>query len=334
MASSACGGSGGQTKTVTLLTYDAFTEPEALKQFTTTTGIQVKVAKGGDAGTLVNKAILTAGRPEGDVLWGLDNTLLSRALDKQLFVPYTARDLSKLDPAATDLVPGHEVTPVDTGDVCLNYDKEWFARKGLKPPASLDDLADSAYDGLTVVENPSTSSPGLAFLLATVARFGDPGFVDYWRALRANEVLVVEDWDTAYYSSFTAGGSGGARPIVVSYATSPPATIYYAKDPKPSVPTTASVDASCFSQVEFAGVLRGAKHQPEARSLIDFLVGLQFQNELPLSNFVYPARTDATLPDLFVKFARPVPDPLTVSPDDITAHRDQWIDQWTDAVLR
>jgi thiamine transport system substrate-binding protein len=185
-----------------------------------------------------------------------------------------------------------------------------------------------------VVENPATSSPGLAFLLATIAHSGDPGFVDYWSALRTNNVLVVDDWDTAYYSSFTAGGSDGARPIVVSYSTSPPATIYYAKEPKPTEPTTASVNTSCFGQVEFAGILRGTKHTAEARKLIDFLVGLDFQNDLPLSNFVYPARTDATLPDLFVHFAPPVQKPLTIAPAEITAHRDQWIKQWTNAVLR
>ena len=330
----ACSSNGGQPAALTLLTYDAFTTPDALASFTKQTGIEVKVAKSGDAGTLVNKAILTAGRPEGDVLWGVDNTLLSRALDADLFVPFEAADLAQLDPSATALVPDHQVTPVDTGDVCLNYDKAWFASHGVAPPTSLDDLSRPEYDKLLVVENPATSSPGLAFLLATVAHFGEQGFVDYWKALRQNGVQVVDDWNTAYESSFTAGGGGGARPIVVSYASSPPATIYYAEDPKPTEPTTASVDASCFRQVEFAGMLRGTKHAKEARQLIDFLVGKEFQDELPLSNFVYPTRTDATLPDLFVKFGRPVADPLTISPEDIAAHRDEWIKQWTDAVLR
>ena len=227
---------------LTLLTYDAFTEPDALAQFTKETGIAVKVAKSGDAGTLVNKAILTAGKPEGDVLWGVDNTLLSRAVDGKVFTPYQSSELGQLAPDAVGLVPGHEVTPVDTGDVCLNFDKGWFADKGLRPPQTFEDLIDPAYKGLLVVQNPASSSPGLAFLLATVAHFGDPGYEQFWAKLRANDVAVVEDWDTAYYSSFTAGGGQGDRPIVVSYASSPPATIYYADDPKPTTPTTASVD--------------------------------------------------------------------------------------------
>jgi thiamine transport system substrate-binding protein len=330
----ACSSGGDQPASLTLLTYDAFTTPDALADFTKDTGIEVKVAKSGDAGTLVNKAILTAGEPEGDVLWGVDNTLLSRALTADLFVPYEASDLGDLDPASVALAPDHQVTPVDTGDVCLNYDKAWFASKGIAPPTTLDVLTAPEYKDLLVVENPATSSPGLAFLLATVAHFGEQGFVDYWTALRQNGVKVVDDWNTAYESSFTAGGGGGAQPIVVSYASSPPATIYYAEDPKPTEPTTASVDASCFRQVEFAGILRGTGREKEARQLVDFLVGRAFQEELPLTNFVYPVRTDAALPDLFVQFARPVADPLTLTPQEIAAHRDEWIKQWTDAVLR
>jgi thiamine transport system substrate-binding protein len=327
-------GSAAPAGRITLLTYDAFTEPDALAQFTKETGIAVKVAKGGDAGTLVNKAILTAGRPEGDVLWGVDNTLLSRAIDGKVFTPYESSQLGQLAPDAVSLVPGHEVTPVDSGDVCLNIDKGWFASKGLKPPTTFEDLIDPANKGLLVVENPASSSPGLAFLLATIAHFGDPGYEQYWAELRANGVSVVEDWDTAYDSSFTAGGGNGDRPIVVSYASSPPATIYYAADPKPTTPTTASVDATCFHQVEFAGILRGTKHEAQAKQLIDFLVGADFQGELPLSNFVYPVREGVALPKLFTDFAPPVAHPLTLSPNDIAAHRDEWVDTWTQTVLR
>lgn len=321
-------------ETITLLTYDAFTEPEVLKDFTAQTGITVKIAKGGDAGTLVNKAILTKGNPEGDVLWGLDNTLLSRALDeKELFVPYTSPEASALDPAATALAPNHEVTPVDTGDVCLNYDKAWFAENKIAPPASLDDLIKHEYKGLLVVENPSTSSPGLAFLLASVAKYPGQDYIGWWKDLRANGVTVVDSWDAAYYNEFTQGGSGGKHPIVVSYASSPPATVIYAEDPKPTEPTTANVDASCFRQVEFAGILEGSKHVDAAQKLIDFLVSKEFQAALPESNFVYPVRTGVALPELFETFAKPVANPLVISPADIAANRDAWITAWTEAVL-
>ena len=321
--------------TITMLTYDAFEAPDSLKQFTAATGITVKLAQGGDAGLLVNKAILTKGNPEGDVLWGLDNTLLSRAVaEKGLFVPYTAVDLAALDPAATALVPGHDVTPVDTGDVCLNYDKAWFADHQVAPPATLDDLVKPAYKDLVVVENPATSSPGLAFLLASVSHFGESGYLGWWTELRTNGVRVVDDWDTAYYNEFTQGGSGGKRPIVVSYASSPPATIVFATDPKPTEATTASVDASCFRQVEFAGILAGSKHVEAAQKLIDFLVSAQFQSELPLTNFVYPVRTGVALPDVFVQWGKPSPKPFSLDPAVIAAKRDGWVDAWTKVVVR
>lgn len=326
------GDAGGST-TVVLLAYDSFVAPDALDTFTEETGIEVEVARGGDAGTLVNKAILTAGNPEGDVLWGLDNTLLSRAVDADVFVPHEAADLGLVDDAITGLVPNHEVTPVDTGDVCINVDSAWFSERGVTPPVALDDLTSPAMRGLTVVPNPATSSPGLAFLFATVAHFGEDGFEDYWASLRDNDVLVVDSWDAAYFGEFTAGGGGGDRPIVVSYASSPPATIVLAEEPRPTEPTTRSLDDTCFRQVEFAGVLRGTEHEDEAKSLVDFLLSESFQSELPLTNFVYPLRQGVELPEVFEQFGRPAPSPLTLDPADIDANRETWIEAWTQTVL-
>jgi len=227
-----------------------------------------------------------------------------------------------------------ELTPVDVGDVCLNVDIGWFADAGLAAPTSFDDLVDPAYRDLLVVENPESSSPGLAFLLATIAAHGEDGFAEYWAALRDNGVSVVEDWDTAYYSSFTAGGGEGDRPIVVSYASSPPATIVFAEDPKPTEPTTASVDATCYRVAEYAGVLRGTEHAEAAGKLVDFLVSKQLQEQLPLTNFVYPARLDAALPDVFATFAPRPTDPLRLDPATVAEHRQDWVEQWTITVLR
>ena len=331
----ACGGSDGGEggRTIVLLAYDSFVPPESLSAFTEETGITVTIARGGDAGTLVNKAILTAGNPEGDVLWGLDNTLLSRALASDVFLPHDAEGLKDVDPTMTALVPGREVTPVDTGDVCINIDVGWFADHDVQAPTTLDDLADTAMRGLVVVPNPATSSPGLAFLFATVARYGPDGFAEYWSRLRDNDVLVVDSWDAAYFDEFTAGGGAGERPIVVSYASSPPATIVLAEDPKPTEPTTAALDDTCFRQVEFAGILRGTDHEDEARALVDFFLTPDFQSELPLTNFVYPVLEDVELPDVFERFGRPVANPLTLDPADIDAGRGAWIDTWTRTVL-
>ncbi|MBK5330654.1 MAG: thiamine ABC transporter substrate-binding protein [Ilumatobacteraceae bacterium] len=329
----------GKPAAITLVAYDSFppektTLNDALDEFTKTTGIAVKIVIAGDTGTMVTKATLTAGNPEGDVMWGVDNTFLSAALDGKVFDKYEPNDSGAIATTLTALVPGHELTPVDFSDVCINYDIAWFTSHNLRPPSTLDDLTDPKYKDLLVVENPSTSSPGLAFLMASIAHFGDNGWKDYWKSLRANGVEVVDGWTTAYDDEFSgAAGSTGSRPLVVSYGSSPPAEVIFADPPRTDAPTGV-VESTCFRQVEFAGVLRGTGHVTEARKLVDFLISARFQNELPLNLFVYPARTDATLPPEFTKFAVVAAKPFTIDPADITANRQQWQDEWTTIVLR
>ncbi len=319
---------------ITLVTYDSWADAldKVLADFTTQTGVGVKVLKSGDTGTMVSKAVLTAGNPEGDVMFGVDNTFLSKAVDGKVYEPYTAKGLDAVPAALTGLVPGGEATPVDYGDVCINVDTAWFADHELDPPADLDALADPAYKGLLVVENPASSSPGLAFLLATIVKYGDKGWTDYWKRLKANGVDVVDTWDDAYYGAFSGGGDGD-KPIVVSYASSPPAEVVFA-DPPIDKATTASVDSTCFRQVEFAGVLRGTKHADQAGQLIDFLLSERFQSELPLNLFVYPANGDVALPKVFTDNTKVPSDPATMDPATIATNREAWLDAWTDAVLR
>lgn len=321
--------------TVTLVTYDSFptegtTLNDALAAFTERTGIGVELLVAGDTGTMVSKAVLTAGNPEGDVMWGVDNTLLSRALPA--FEPYESTELDAIDPALTALVPNGELTPVDVGDVCVNYDKEWFAAEGLEPPATFDDLTDPAYRDLLTVQDPTTSSPGLAFLLATIAEYGTDGWQDYWARLVDNGVEVVDSWTTAYYERFSGSSGDGPRPLVVSYASSPPAEVIFADPPRDDAPT-AVVTATCFRQVEFAGVLAGTDQPDEARALVDFLASAAFQQEVALNLFVWPARTDVAPPPEFTEFAEVVEDPLTLAPADIDANREAWLDEWTQLAL-
>jgi thiamine transport system substrate-binding protein len=319
---------------VRLLTHDSFALSDGvLDAFTKETGVKVEVIQGGDAGTVVNQAILTNGNPQADVLYGIDSTFLSRALDEKLFVAHDAEGLDEVDDAL-ELDPDHCVTPIDHADVCINYDKAYFAEHHLDVPASLDDLTDPAYKDLLVVENPATSSPGLAFLLATIEEFGDDGWEDWWGALRDNGVEVVDGWEEAYYSSFSGGlSSEGDRPLVVSYATSPPAEVVYADPPVDEAPTGV-MDTSCYRQVEFAGILNGTKHEAEAGKLVDFLLSKQVQADVPLSMFVFPARDGIDLPQPFVDFAATPTHVYEIDPEDIDAHRDDWIDRWTDVVVR
>jgi thiamine transport system substrate-binding protein len=318
--------------TVTLLTHDSFAATDGIfDAFTAKTGIKVVVAKGADAAVVLNSAILTSGKPEGDALWGVDNTLLSRAVDKGVFTPYKSGALADTDPAALALVAKHELTPVDRGDVCVNVDTEWFAKNGIAAPTKLADLAAPVYKGLAVVENPSTSSPGLAFLFATVAAYGD-SWTGYWKQLRANDVKVVDGWTTAYQTDFTRA-KGGTRPIVVSYGSSPVAEVAPDADPATTKSPTAVLADSCFRQVEFVGVLKGAKHAAAAQKLIDYLISDTFQADMPLNMYVFPIRPSVPLPKVFTDYAVLPAKPLTVDPKTIESKREAWLKTWNDTVL-
>jgi thiamine transport system substrate-binding protein len=319
-------------RTVTLITYDSFSVTEALlDDFTAETGITIDILTAGDSGTMVNQLILTKDAPIGDVVWGVDNTLLSRALSEELFEPYASPLLESV-PVELQLDGTNRLVPVDRGDVCLNYDRAYFVEAGLAPPSGLADLIDPSYRGLLVVQNPATSSPGLAFMLATIAEFGTTAWEEYWADLRANDVLVTPGWDEAYYGEFTVGG-GGDRPIVVSYASSPPAEVIFA-DPRPATAPTGVVEDTCFGQIEFAGILAGTDEPDASRRVIDFLLGRTLQEDIPLNMFVFPSNSEAELPPEFVEFTVVPADPLTVDPADIDANREAWIERWTEIVVR
>jgi thiamine transport system substrate-binding protein len=322
-----------EASSIRLVTHDSFdVSEEVLEAFTEETGITVELLASGDAGSMVNQAILTKGRPQGDVLFGIDSTFLSRALDEDLFIAYESPALADVDEALV-LDPEHRVTPIDTGDVCLNYDRTGLTDAGLEPPQSLADLADPAYAGTLVVQNPATSSPGLAYLLATIAEFGEDGWQDHWRDLRDNDVEVASGWSEAYYGSFSgAAGSPGDRPIVVSYASSPPAEVIFAEEPLDEAPTGV-VEASCYRQIEFAGILSGTEREDEARQLIDFMLSEAFQSDIPLNMFVYPV-IDVELPPEFVEHGAQPDEPYLLDPETVAANRDAWIEEWTEIVLR
>ncbi|MFE5884111.1 thiamine ABC transporter substrate-binding protein [Streptomyces hydrogenans] len=317
-------------KTVTLVSHDSFNaSKEVLAEFTKQTGFTVKVLKAGDAGEAVNKEILTKGSPQGDVFFGVDNTLLSRAVENGIFETYEAKGADRI-PAGFKL--DKRVTPIDTGDICVNYDKKYFADKKLAPPQSFDDLAKPEYKDLLVVENPERSSPGLGFLLGTVAKYGDAGWQDYWSKLKANGVKTVDSWELAYNQEFSGSAGGkeakGDRPLVVSYASSPPVEVLYA-EPQPKEAPTGVSTGTCFRQIEFAGLLNGAKNPEGGKALIDFLISKKFQDDMPLQMFVNPVAKDATLPELFTKHGVVVEKPETMAPEKIAEKREAWIQQWS-----
>ncbi len=325
-------------KTLRVLTHSSFAATKGLiEAFEKANDVTVQFSAGGDAGETLNKAILSKGSPLADVLYGVDNTFMGRALSADIFEPYDSPVLAEI-PSDLQLDVSHRLLPVDFGFIALNYDRAWFTRKNIPIPRTLEDLARPLYKGLLVVENPATSSPGLAFFLATVSKFGETGaytWETYWNDLKKNDVLAVNGWEEAYYNEFSAQGKG-KRPLVVSYSTSPAYEVYAAAEPKPAEPPTGNIlpDAGTFRQVEFVGILKGTREEALARAFVDFMLSSVFQADIPLQMWVYPSRRGVPLPDIFRRLA-PVPErPAVIDAAAIDTHRSSWIQSWTQIVLR
>lgn len=328
LAAAACssGDAGEKPDTLTILAHDSFAggvTSETFAGFTADTGIEVAVLAAGDAGAVVNQAVLTKENPLADVLFGVDDTFLSRALDEEIFVTHNAEGSADVPQEFLDRQ--HRVTPIDFGDVCINYDKGWFESADLDIPDNLDDLRVDVYATRLTVQHPATSSPGLAFMLATIDVYGEPDWLTYWADLNQAGVNVAADWDAAYYGDFHR--YGGQSSMVVSYGSSPPAEVIFSETPTDTAPTGV-IEAGCYRQVEYAGVLAGGDHTEYAKTLVDYLLSVEFQNQIPLSWFVYPANANASLPQEFVDHAVVPSDPSRFRADFLADNRDRWIDQW------
>ena len=323
-----------EPQTLTVMTHDSFAvSEEVVKAFEDANHAKVVFLQSGDAGAALNKAILTKDAPLADVLYGVDNTFLSRALDAGIFDAYQAHAMQEI-PTEFKLDPSYRALPVDYADVCINYDKAYFTEKKLAVPQSLEDLTKPEYKDLLVMENPATSSTGLAFLLATIAHYGD-SFTDYWKALRDNGVVIVDGWETAYYTNFSASSGKGPQPMVVSYGSSPAAEVIFANPPVTDAPTASILGPdTCFRQIEFVGILKGTQHRVLAEKFVDFMLSETFQKDMPMQMFVYPVYPRVMLPDEFVKYAQSPAQTATLAPDVIAKNRDAWIQSWTDTVLK
>lgn len=318
-----------------VMTHDSFAVSESVIQaFEQQNQVTVRFIKSGDTGTALNKAILSKGNPLADVFYGVDNTFLSRALAEEIFEPYNSSLLAEI-PQAFQLDRQNSALPVDYGDVCLNYDKAYFKDHNLAVPQSLNDLIKPEYKGLLVVQNPATSSPGLSFLLATIGALGAEQYLDFWQKLVENDVLVVNDWETAYYSEFSGSSGKGPRPLVVSYNSSPAFELLYAESPLDEPPTAAIVNPNtCFRQIEFVGILKGTDERLLAEKWIDFMLSTAFQEDMPLQMFVFPTNASTQLDETFAMYLQIPEQTAQVSPEEIAQNREQWLRDWTEAVLR
>jgi len=320
--------SGGGADTVVLVTHDSFSLPDSLvAAFEKESGYQLDVRQVGDGGTLTNELVLTKDSPLGDVAFGVDNTFASRALDEGVFAPYDFDAPAGVDDHALPGDDEHALTAVDNANVCVNVDDTWFEKQGLEPPDDLDDLTDPAYRDLFVTPGATTSTPGMAFLLTTIAAYGDE-WPTYWEDLVANGAKLTKGWEDAYNVDFTQGGGDGERPIVLSYDSSPAFTV---ADGKSS--TSALLD-TCFEQVEYAGVIEGAENAEGGQALVEFLVSPEVQAALPTSMYVFPVAEGVELPPEWAKFAEQPTEPYAVDPAEVAANRETWLREWSDVTSR
>ncbi len=332
LAVSACR---AEPATLTVMTHDSFVASEdVIAQFEKENNVKVNFLLSGDAGSALNRAVLAKHAPLADVLYGVDNTFLSRALSEDIFEVYQSPLLADI-PDEFELDAGFRALPVDYGDVCINYEKAYFEESGLALPQTLEDLTQPEYAGLLAVENPATSSPGLAFLLATVAEYGSEGYLDYWQKLKDNGLVVVNDWNTAYYTNFSGSTGKGAQPMVVSYGTSPAVEVVYAGEELDESPTASLVGRNmCFRQIEFVGILKGTQKRDLAEKFVDFMLGKAFQEDIPMNMFVFPANQQAALPGEFTDYVQIPEQPAALALDEIEANRDAWIEAWRQLMLQ
>ena len=326
---------GREPTSLVVMTHDSFAISEAtIASFKEENNIDVVFLPSGDAGSTLNRAILVKEAPIADILYGIDNTFLSRAIKEDLFDAYITSFIDDI-PEAFKLDDQYRVVPIDYGDVCINYDKQFFREKNLDIPSSLDDLTDSQYANLLVVENPSISSPGLAFMLATIAEYGEDGYLSYWKKLKENGAVIVNDWETAYYTNFSGSVGKGAQPMVVSYATSPAAEVIFSEEELKESPTASLVGKNmCFRQIEFAGILKGSKNRALAEKFIDFMLDTQFQEDIPLNMFVFPVNKNAHIPQEFLDYIQVPEHPAVVDADEIAKNREIWINAWRELMFQ
>jgi len=318
--------------TLRVLTHGSFDLPkEQLAQFEKDAGVKLQIVKAGDAGEMTNKLILTKARPIADVVCGIDNTLLPRALAAGVIEPYAGPASQRLSAATLE----EGAVPVDYGFVTLNIDRTWFAKSGLALPTRLDDLTQPAYAKLLVVQNPATSSPGMAFVQATIGGLGEERAFGWWKAMRANGVKVVKGWTEAYYTEFTR--NGGTRPIVVSYATSPAAEIFYSREKITESPTAnLFLKGGVFRQVEGVALVKGGRQaaREAAGQFIEFLRSPAVQQSLQTTMWMYPAEVGVERADVIKRHA--VEPSAYDNPASAEAARQSqdWLRRWTKVVLK
>ena len=316
----------GQTE-VRLAVHDSYDLPQpVMAAFERANDAKVSIIKMGDGNEMLNRLILTKnGAPLADAVFGLDNNTAAKA--------YAAGILAQKQPeSVATVVPLKYALAVDYGFVTLNYDKKWVAEHRLPLPKTLQDLAKPQYKNLMVTPNPATSTPALAFLLANIAELGEDGAFQWWAAMRQNGVKVTKGWSEAYYTEFSL--NGGSRPIMVGYASSPAAEVFYSKG-KLRAPNMGNVflKGGSYLQIEGAAVLNKAKQPELAAKLVQYLQSPAVQQSVTTSMWVYPAAKGTRHHAMITQMSVPR-DAKMLPAETVNAKQKTWLARWVRTVLR
>lgn len=312
-----------------VLAHNSFSLPKPLlAQFEAQAGVKLSVIKAGDSGELLNKLILTRAQPIADVVFGIDNAQVAKAQAANVIEAYVSAPPVRAGVPAV----GNGVVAVDYSFVALNYDKAAFAKTGLALPKTLEELTQPQFRDLLVVQNPATSSPGHAFMLATIAGLGEAAAFDWWARMRANGVKVAKGWSEAYYTEFSK--NGGTRSLVVSYATSPAAEVFYSKEKITEPPTgVLFLKGGVFRQVEGVALIKGSGQREAAVRFIEFMRSPAVQEALQTSMWMFPAEPGVAR----VEVMRHAVEPAlfdSLSSETIAEKDVDWVSRWTKVVLK
>ena len=319
--------------------------------FSTFSGIpanEIQITRFSDANELVVRLEAEKSNPIADVVIGIDNTLIHLIEDKaSVLEPYTPTSISQIDEnLIQNLDPENYLIPYDYGIISLYYQNH-IINSSTNPELenlTLDGLLASNLLPMLIVENPKYSSPGLGFLLWTIAVYGDPeinfdgllesNWRNWWNASR-DKITITKSWGDAFNIFFTPEEE---KPIMVSYGTSPAYSYcQWADNSTSAVVTHEKNQQNAWLQIEGIGLVKDAPHKDKGKQFINWFLSSSLQSEIPEHQWMYPANREVILSPCFEESVIH-PDEVfrlndLLSPEILGHYLPDWKDQWEQVIV-
>ncbi len=311
-------------------------DDEVIGRFEQESGISVLFRNIGPATDMVERIVEGGSVPSGwDLVYGIDNQQMVAAIEAGLFQPYAAAGLADV-PDHLEIDSSQHLLPVSHNYVMVNADRDYFEREDIDPPASLDDLRRPEIASLLALPSPETDQAGRGFLAATARYFGEDAFIDFWADLDEGGAQVAANWTEAYLGAYTVGSSGeGDRPLVLAYASAPAADAVFTPGAGDSPPSVAlDLPGAGFHQIDLVGIAADTPRVEQARALVEFLLGPEFQASVAQRMFAFPVLPDAETGQSFAEHARPPAEPVNMEPSILDDRMQSWLVSWQGAMAR